>query len=110
MEGGPELHSPTATAARDLLNMGHPGVPKLPAAAVDQRRCAMKARLLFDLDELDDRRAHRLALAAPRWQSAALAYASWLRGQIKYKDRDELQPAADEFFACLTAEGLDLDD
>lgn len=64
----------------------------------------MKAILEFDLDDPDDREAHRLALAGADMAGAAETFRSWLRSQEKTGQYPKLETVRKEFFNAF--EGL----
>lgn len=64
-----------------------------------------KASLKFHLPEDDDDFA--VAVAAPRLIAALHEYAEYLRQQIKYHDKYELEPVRDEFYSILRDNRVD---
>ena len=56
--------------------------------------------------QYDTAEAATLALDAPRMQSALMEYDQWLRGKIKYEDRNELQEARTQLFDVLDSHDL----
>ena len=81
----------------------------------------MKAKLTFDVDDennemdfdLDDeceRARLKKALAAEDIVHALWEYDMWLRSQIKYCDREELESAREELHDQLQGHGIILDD
>lgn len=66
----------------------------------------MKATLTFDLPE--EREEFDLAANGYKWNLVAWDLDQWLRGEIKYQERNELQPARDKLNVLVHEYGLEL--
>jgi len=51
----------------------------------------MEAILKFNLDDIDDRREHYIAIHAQNLVSLLWELETWLRTEEKYKDRDTIE-------------------
>ena len=70
----------------------------------------MKATLQFDLDERFEREAHLRAVKSLDLALAILDMQQWLRSEIKYKDREELEEVHTTLHDILESRGLDIDE
>lgn len=68
----------------------------------------MKATLDYDLTDCDDEIALRRALKATSYLVTLEELDEWLRGQIKYHDKNEFQPVRDELHNLLTEHDVQL--
>ena len=67
----------------------------------------MKAILEFNLP--DDNCDFKIASNAMEWALSINELDDWLRSQIKYGDKDELQPVRDQLHEILESYNLNLD-
>lgn len=67
----------------------------------------MKGILKFDLP--DDECQFKIASTAMDWALAMYDLENWLRGQIKYGDKEEYQPVRDQLHDILNDYNLNLD-
>lgn len=70
-----------------------------------------KAILEFDLNDPEDKEAHRMAINASATESMLFEYDSWLRDTIKYKDEQDwpsLEIARKKFLELLNEHGIPL--
>lgn len=64
----------------------------------------LEATLVFDCEE-----KLRTALDGYLYKNLLWEYDQWLRSQIKYSDRYELQPARDKLYELLKDDNLSID-
>jgi len=67
-----------------------------------------KGVLQFDLPE--DRCAHKIAVHAMDWALSVDNLEKWLRNQVKYRNREELQEVRDMLYDILDSRGISIDD
>jgi len=70
----------------------------------------MRATLSFDLAKEEDQTEFRDAYEGTKLRIALWEYDRWLRDQIKYQNRNELQPARDKLYEILEDQTLSIDD
>jgi len=68
----------------------------------------MKAQLIFDLIDLDDRLKHQRAILADDIMSVIWDMDQWLRSEIKYNEKP-YQEVRDFLHEMLRDEGINLD-
>jgi hypothetical protein len=68
----------------------------------------MKAQLIFDLIDLDDRLKHQRAILADDMMSVIWDMDQWLRSEIKYNEKP-YQEVRDFLHEMLRDEGINLD-
>lgn len=69
-----------------------------------------KARLEFDLKDNDDQYEFHVATKATSMALSLWELDNWLRDQVKYHERDELQDVRDKLHEFLDVNGLNLED
>lgn len=67
----------------------------------------MKAILEYDLP--DDECQFKIASTSMEWALAMFDLDNWLRGQIKYGDKEEYQPVRDKLHEILQEYNINLD-
>lgn len=70
----------------------------------------MRATLTFDLNTEEDQDAFRNACEGSKLRSALWDYDQWLRQQIKYQNKNELQVARDQLYEILNDHNLRIDE
>ena len=70
--------------------------------------CNSKGVLVFDLPE--DSCAHKIAVHAMDWALSVEDLERWLRDQVRYHNREELQEVRDMLRDILGGRGIDTDD
>lgn len=70
----------------------------------------MTATLTFDLDDPDDRLAHKLALHGRDYSVVLFNFDQWLRGKIKHENKRGYQPVRDELREIMETHGVAMED
>lgn len=75
----------------------------------------MKAILEFDLDNIEDRKAHKRAVSSTDAYLSILDFQDYLRSRLKYEEmseekNDTLEQVRNALFQCLSSRNINMDD
>jgi len=69
----------------------------------------MKVKLIYDLDDEDDKYLHSLAIQSPRLSVALTSFRDVLRKKRKYENNEEAANIEAEFYEIMELYNIDLD-
>ena len=65
---------------------------------------------VYDLADEDARSDYEIDIRAKKMYLALLGFDNWLRSEIKYNKREDLQPVRDKLYEEMNESGFDFED